>query len=207
MRNLSLYGFIALFHVIASIWRRLHSLSPFRIVRVGLTLSRPAPRHVRARDKRFSFFFSLFPFGFSRGRRKREEKVCWKREWRHFFSGRGSPETRNETKFAHCTLARSLRRLFSSPLLLSRSIEYSPPHGGLWKSPPPFLHPSLFLSFSLPPLSPDLPMEARSRDKLGQPIGIKSGRIGTPRPRVLFSFTPFYTISPVPRGNARTGTG
>lgn len=30
-------------------------------------------------------------------------------------------------------------------------------------------------------------MEARSRDKLGQPIGIKSGRIGTPRDRTSLS--------------------
>jgi len=106
-------------------------------------------------------------------------------------------EKRNETKFACArSLARSFRRLFSSPS--SRSIGYSPPLRRPAETPvrsPVSPYPS---SPASPPASPpsvpapDLPMEARSRDKLGQPIGIKSGRIGTPRPR---SSPPLFSLS------------
>lgn len=159
----------------------------FRPLWDAVTRFDPAPP--RTRDIRFSFFFppSSVPFGFPRGRR---HKADGKREWRHFFSDGVSlaPRKRNETKLAHArSFARSFRRLFSSPS--SRSIGYSLLRCGGPRKPPslPFsllpLFPPCYSSSITTVPAPDLPMEARSRDKLGQPIGIKSGRIGTSRPR------------------------
>lgn len=159
-----------------------------RIVRAGLTLSE-GTRHIRARDKRFYFFFfSFLPFR-EQGKARRE-----KREWRHFFLARSSlSKTKRNSRalvrsFAR-SLVRSFRRLFSSPS--SRSIGYSPPSRRLAEISSPSS--SCFSTTTI--LASDLPMEARSRDKLGQPIGIKSGRIGTPRPRFSPLSFPFSRCS------------
>lgn len=123
----------------------------------------------RARDKRFSFFFRSPPFAFSPPRSRENRR---KTRMETFFSDQASRASkRNETPIrSACWLARSLASTAIFLSFSSRSIGYSPS-----SRQPAVTHPPLAVSlFLLRLLSfysvPDLPIEARSHDKLGQPI-------------------------------------
>lgn len=103
-------------------------------------------RRPRARDIRFFLFSSPVPFGFPREERRRRAKPTEGEKWRHFFPRREvsralektkrNDTKRNETLARRArSLARSFRRLFSSPS--SRSIGYSPPLRRPAETPPP----------------------------------------------------------------------
>lgn len=174
-------------------------------------------RRPRARDIRFFLFSSPVPFGFPRGREGGEQSRREGEKWRHFFPPtrglsrpRKNETIRNETKRDSRTPPRSFTRslvstaIFLSFVSINRVLSSVAAARG---------NPSSILHLVSPPPSPpsvvpapDLPMEARSRDKLGQPIGIKSGRIGTPRPRVSTPpFSLFLLLSSLSSERAEPG--